>query len=114
MLQTNSAFFQNKLECCLQHNVLHYKRYHCQRKLFNPSCLLILFKVFLCSEHVLKQKFKPICLKLRYFHGKIEKIAQPLTPPAVGSYAPPTPTVTLSLYELFVAYLIYNRRFHVT
>jgi len=42
-----------------QQNVFHYECYHCQTKIFNSSDLVILFKVQLSSEYVLKQEFKP-------------------------------------------------------
>jgi len=51
--------FSKKSEYYSPHNVLHYECYHCQTKLFSPSRLLILFKVQLSSEYVLKQEFKP-------------------------------------------------------
>jgi len=49
--------FSKKLEYCLQHNVLDFECYHCQTKIFGPSYLLILFKVQLSSEYVLKRVF---------------------------------------------------------
>jgi len=42
------------LENCSLLNVLHFECYHCQTKLFSQSYLLILFKVQLSSEYVLK------------------------------------------------------------
>jgi len=57
---TKFSIFSKKLEYWSQHNVLYYECYHCQTKLFSLLYLLILFKVQLLSEYVLKQKFMPI------------------------------------------------------
>jgi len=68
--------FSKNLEYCSQNNVLHFKCYNCQTKIFSLSYLLILFKVQLSSEYVLKQNLNSNMSKITSSSLKIVKIAQ--------------------------------------